>query len=118
MALTDENVQELQVDILKIIKEKGEGGVYETSSGIRYKIINEVNEITQAIAVAPMIGKNKVDYTQTTIVVAGTQDPDGDINNHVIESGFNAATARVQLTEQTKSISKSKWKVNKMVFIL
>ena len=33
-----------------------------------------------------MIGKNKVDYTQTTIVVAGTQDPDGDINNHVIES--------------------------------
>ena len=66
-----------------------------TSSGIRYKIINEVNETTQAIAVDPMIGKNKVDYTQTTIVVAGTQDPDGDINNHVIESGFNAATARV-----------------------
>lgn len=104
MALTDENVQELQVDILKIIKKKGEGGVYETSSGIRYKIINEVNETTQAIAVAPMIGKNKVDYTQTTIVVAGTQDPDGDINNHVIESGFNAVTARVQLTEQTKDV--------------
>ena len=41
MALTDENVQELQVDILKIIKEKGEGGVYETSSGIRYKIIKD-----------------------------------------------------------------------------
>ena len=95
MALTDENVQELQVDILKIIKKKGEGGVYETSSGIRYKIINEVNEITQAIAVAPMIGKNKVDYTQTTIVVAGTQDPDGDINNHVIESGSNTVTSRI-----------------------
>ena len=30
----------------KNYKKKGEGGVYETSSGIRYKIINEVNEIT------------------------------------------------------------------------
>lgn len=79
----------------KNYKKKGEGGVYETSSGIRYKIINEVNEITQAIAVAPMIGKNKVDYTQTTIVVAGTQDPDGDINNHVIESGSNTVTSRI-----------------------
>lgn len=42
-----------------------------------------------------MIGKNKVDYTQTTIVVAGTQDPDGDINNHVIESGSNTVTSRI-----------------------
>ena len=104
MALTDENVQELQVDILKIIKKKDEGGVYETSSGIRYKIINEVNETTQALAVAPLDKEGKPDYTQTTIVVAGTQAPDGDINNHVLESGFNAVTARVQLTEQTKDV--------------
>ena len=104
MALTDENVQELQVDILKIIKKKDEGGVYETSSGIRYKIINEVNETTQALAVAPLDKEGEPDYTQTTIVVAGTQAPDGDINNHVLESGFNAVTARVQLTEQTKDV--------------
>ena len=104
MALTDENVQELQVDILKIIKKKNEGGVYETSSGIRYKIINEVNETTQALAVAPLDKEGEPDYTQTTIVVAGTQAPDGDINNHVLESGFNAVTARVQLTEQTKDV--------------
>ena len=104
MALTDENVQELQVDILKIIKKKDEGGVYETSSGIRYKIINEVNETTQALAVAPLDKEGEPDYTQTTIVVAGTQAPDGDINNHVLESGFNAVTARVQLTEATKDV--------------
>ena len=119
MALTDEKIQELQVNVLDIIKESDAGKDYTIPrTNHKYRLINEVNETTQAIAVAPMIGKNKVDYTQTTIVVAGTQDPDGDINNHVIESGFNAATARVQLTEQTKSISKSKWKVNKMVFIL
>ena len=53
---------------------------------------------------APIVGRNKVDYSQTTIVVAGTQAPDGDINNHVLESGFNAVTARVQLTEQTKDV--------------
>ncbi|KXT67141.1 hypothetical protein [Streptococcus sp. DD04] len=104
MALTDENIQELQVNVLKIIKAKDEGGVYETNSGIKYKIIKETNETTQAIAVAPIVGRNKVDYSQTTIVVAGTQAPGGDINNHVLESGFNAVTARVQLTEQTKDV--------------
>ncbi|WP_061422888.1 hypothetical protein, partial [Streptococcus cristatus] len=104
MALTDENIQELQVNILKIIKEKDEGGVYETNSGIKYKIIKETNETTQAIAVAPIVGRNKVDYSQTTIVVAGTQAPGGDINNHVLESGFNAVMARNQLTEQTKDV--------------
>ena len=65
-----------------------------------------------------MIGKNKVDYTQTTIVVAGTQSPNNENNNHVTESGFNAVLARNQLTEQTKVILKSKWKVNKMIFML
>lgn len=105
MALTDERIQELQVGVLDVIKEHNEGESFSIKEGgPRYVLIKEVNETTQAIAVAPMIGKNKVDYTQTTIVVAGTQDPDGDINNHVIESGFNAATARVQLTEQTKDV--------------
>ena len=51
MALTDENIQELQVNVLKIIKAKDEGGVYETNSGIKYKIIKETNKTTQAIAV-------------------------------------------------------------------
>lgn len=105
MALTDERIQELQVGVLDVIKEHNEGESFSIKEGgPRYVLIKEVNETTQAITVAPMIGKNKVDYTQTTIVVAGTQDPDGDINNHVIESGFNAATARVQLTEQTKDV--------------
>ena len=105
MALNDEQVQELQVDVLKIIKEKNVNEQFGLErSGKKYQLINEVNETTQAIAVAPLDKVGHPDYTQTTIVVAGTQSPNGDINNHVIESGFNAVTARVQLTEQTKDV--------------
>ena len=102
MALNDEQVQELQVDVLKIIKEKNVNEQFGLErSGKKYQLINET---TQAIAVAPLDKEGHPDYSQTTIVVAGTQAPDGDINNHVIESGFNAVTARVQLTEQTKDV--------------
>ena len=119
MALTDEKIQELQVNVLDIIKESDAGKDYTIPrTNHKYRLINEVNETTQAIAVAPLDMEGNPDCSQTTIVVAGTQAPDGDINNHVIESGFYAATARVQLTEQTKAILKSKWKVNKMVFML
>lgn len=104
MALTDEEIQELQTEVLDIINEKNEGQTYTTDkSEIEYKVIKEINKTTQAVTVAPIIN-GQVDYTQTTIVVAGTQAPDGDINNHVLESGFNAVTARVQLTEQTKDV--------------
>ena len=119
MALTDESIQELQVEVLNIIKKEKKGSEFSLDdSGKKYKLINEVNETTQAIAVAPLDKEGKPDYSQTTIVVAGTQAPGGDINNHVIESGFNAVLARNQLTEQTKATPKSKWKVNKMVFML
>ena len=105
MALNDEQVQQLQTRVLKIIKNHYVGEDFSLKrGGQKYVLINEVNETTQAIAVAPLDKEGKPDFSQTTIVVAGTQDPDGDINNHVIESGFNAATARVQLTEQTKDV--------------
>ena len=105
MALTDESIQELQVEVLNIIKEEKNGNEFSLDeSGKKYKLINEVNETTQAIAVAPLDKEGKPDYSQTTIVVAGTQAPGGDINNHVLESGFNAVMARNQLTEQTKDV--------------
>lgn len=100
MALTDENVQELQIDVLRILKNVKEGDVYESPKGEKYIVIKEVNETTQGIAVAP-IYKNKVDYSQTTIVIAGTQTLG---NPHSAESIFNAITARVNLTEQTKDV--------------
>ena len=105
MALTDEKMQELQVNVLDIIKESDAGKDYTIPrTNHKYRLINEVNETTQAIAVAPLDKEGKPDYSQTTIVVAGTQAPGGDINNHVLESGFNAVMARNQLTEQTKDV--------------
>lgn len=116
MALNDEQVQQLQTRVLKIIKNHDVGEDFSLKRGGQKYVL--INETTQAIAVAPLDMEGKADYSQTTIVVAGTQAPDGDINNHVIESGFNVATARVQLTEQTKGILKSNWKVNKWAFML
>ena len=96
MALNDEQVQELQADVLKIIKEKNVNEQFGFErSGKKYQLINEVNETTQAIAVAPLDKEGKPDFSQTTIVVAGTQSPNNENNNHVIESGFNATTERV-----------------------
>jgi len=104
MALTDEEIQELQTEVLDIINEKNEGQTYTTDkSEIEYKVIKEINKTTQAVTVAPIIN-GQVDYTQTTIVVAGTQSPNNEINNHVTESVFNAVMARNQLTEQTKDV--------------
>ena len=105
MALTDENIQDLQINVLKIIEEKAANQKFDVrGSDKKYILINEVNETTQAIAVAPLDKEGNPDFSQTTIVVAGTQSPNNENNNHVIESGFNAVLARNQLTEQTKDV--------------
>ena len=105
MALNDEQVQELQVDVLKIIKEKNVNEQFGLErSGKEYQLINEVNETTQAIAVAPLDKKGHPDYSQTTIVVAGTQAFGGEINHHVAESFTNAFMAKGQLTAQTQDV--------------
>ena len=105
MALTDEKIQELQVNVLDIIKES-DAGKDDTipRTNYKYRLINEINETTQAIAVAPLDKEGNPDFSQTTIVVAGTQSPNNEINNHVTESLFNAVMARNQLTEQTKDV--------------
>ncbi|ALF27884.1 hypothetical protein SITYG_06990 [Streptococcus intermedius] len=102
MALKDKEVQDLQTDILNIIKYKKSGNNFGLG-GKQYQLIHKVNETTQAIAVAPIVN-GKPDYSQTTIVAAGTQDMNHDVNKHVAESLTNAAVAMTGLTEQTKDI--------------
>ncbi|MDN5016746.1 hypothetical protein PCY10_04150 [Streptococcus sp. SI1] len=104
MALNDENVQELQVEVLNIIKDQKTGKKFVLDgTGKEYQLIHKVNETTQAIAVAPIVN-GKPDYSQTTIVAAGTQDMNHDVNKHVAESLTNAVGATTGLTEQTKDI--------------
>ena len=74
MALTDEKIQELQVNVLDIIKESDAGKDYTIPrTNYKYRLINEVNETTQAIAVAPLDKEGKPGFSQTTtIAFAGT----------------------------------------------
>lgn len=74
MALNDEQVQQLQTRVLKIIKNHYVGEDFSLKrGGQKYVLINEVNETTQAIAVAPLDKEGKPDYSQTTtIAFAGT----------------------------------------------
>ena len=102
MALTDEKVQTLQNNILKILEEHKKNDEITLEDG-HYQLIHKVNETTQAIAVAPIVN-GKPDYSQTTIVAAGTQDMNHAVNKHVAESLTNAVGATTGLTEQTKDI--------------
>lgn len=74
MALNDEQVQQLQTRVLKIIKDHDVGEDFSLKrGGQKYVLINEINETTQAIAVAPLDKEGKPGFSQTTtIAFAGT----------------------------------------------
>ena len=104
MALSDQNIQELQKSVLDTIETVPKKEKFTTEDGREYYLINKTNETTQAIAVAPVLGNGEIDYSHTTIVVAGTQTP-RKINNHVGESFANATKSTIfGLTDQTKDI--------------
>ncbi|MBP2622565.1 hypothetical protein [Streptococcus oricebi] len=104
MALNDQEVQEIQLEFLENIKQNKPSLTTET--GKKYKVINSVNKVTQAIAVAPLNAEGQPDYSQTTIVVAGTQpvsDFSGNYANHLVSTA-NALGARNGMSAQYKDI--------------
>lgn len=63
MALTDENIQDLQA----VTKEKAgysEGDPLTDASGKKYEVVASMDSVTQGIAVAPIVN-GKADYSQT-----------------------------------------------------
>ncbi|EMC26767.1 hypothetical protein SMU85_08723 [Streptococcus mutans ST6] len=98
MALTDENVQDLQA-VSKKEAGSNEGDIIKDDKGRQYEVVNSVDGTTQAIAVAPVDKNGNVDYSQTAIVVAGTQPG-------VNESTDNALKARDGMTPQYKDVRK------------
>ena len=72
MALTDEQMQDLQSVTKKSAHTKKEGDEIKVD-GKKYEVVNSVDGTTQVIAVAPVDKNGNVDYSQTAIVVAGTQ---------------------------------------------
>lgn len=100
MALTDEEIQQIQIDRKKnIVKDSGDLIKIGNKENRKYfTIINIKNETTQAIAFAPSDSKGKhIDYSQTSIVYLGTQV---GLN----ESTKNAIDARGGLSPQYKDM--------------
>ncbi|MCB5077465.1 hypothetical protein LGW76_03790 [Streptococcus mutans] len=79
MALTDENMQDLQAVTKESSVTLKEGAPLEAGSQ-QYEVVATMDSVTQGISVAPIVN-GKADYSQTAVVVAGTQPP-GDKNGN------------------------------------
>ena len=76
MALTDEQMQDLQkVTKKSAVKKEGDRINNVGESKQDYEVVASVDSVTQGIAVAPIDENGNADYSQTAIVVAGTQTP-------------------------------------------
>lgn len=92
MALTDEQMQDLQA-ITKVNAGKKEGEIITDPDNRRYEVVASVDSVTQGIAVAPIDENGNADYSQTAIVVAGTQPPNDEKGNGLgneLDSTFRA----------------------------
>ena len=90
MTLSDQEIRRLQLG-LKVNVKKNEGEIINVGTKASpefYQIVYRQDSITQAMAVVPVDSKDGANpnYQETTIVVAGTQTPAGEINHHVAES--------------------------------
>ena len=85
MELSHENIQNLhrEVRTWKTIKE---GTTVDADDGMQYEIINSENSVTEAVAVAPIVG-GKADYSKTIVLTAGTQNKVNPLKNSFEEIG-------------------------------
>ena len=81
MALTDEQIQDLQGKTKEASSNLEQGDTL-TAGGQQYEVVASTgpDSVTQGISVAPIV-KGKPDYSQTAIVVAGTQPPNDEKGN-------------------------------------
>lgn len=110
MAINDQDIQSLQkANKLKFTKKAGEDlkVILEDGSSQLYKVVVDgVDDVTQAMAVAPYVD-GRPDYSQTTIILAGTQSvADAPLDGKHWKSTFNAMQGWFTLTPQTQDVSK------------
>ena len=85
-------MQDLQA-ITKVNAGKKEGEIITDPDNRRYEVVASVDSVTQGIAVAPIDENGNADYSQTAIVVAGTQPPNDEKGNGLgneLDSTFRA----------------------------
>ncbi|MEX2805573.1 hypothetical protein AB3329_10810, partial [Streptococcus sp. H31] len=105
MALTDEEVRDLQ-EIIKKESSTKEGGIITDKVGRSYQVVNSIDETTQALAVVPVDNSkgDNPDYSQTAIVVAGTQPGLNESTKNAVEASGVFGLTDGQLTAQTETI--------------
>ncbi|AXQ78140.1 hypothetical protein DDV21_003130 [Streptococcus chenjunshii] len=105
--LTDQNIQAIQNKVKKTLSDSSilDGEKPLKAGGLKYEVIDSIDGTTQAIAVAPVID-GKTDYSQTAIVVAGTQliGKEG-FGEEAWNSTKNVVEARSGITPQVDDIS-------------
>ncbi|MGT2737795.1 hypothetical protein ACVRXB_00005, partial [Streptococcus pantholopis] len=106
MALTDQNLQELQNGLKDNLEKErlSSGDTFITKDKKTYQVVNSVNDTTQALAVAPVYSDGQVDYSQTAIVVAGTQPGLNESTKNAVEASGVFGLTDGQLTAQTEAI--------------
>ena len=106
MALTDQNLQELQNGLKDNLEKErlSSGDTFITKDKKTYQVINSVNDTTQALAVAPVYSDGQVDYSQTAIVVAGTQPGFNESTKNAVEASGGFGLTDGKLTAQTADI--------------
>ena len=106
MALNDQQIQYLQSQV-KDYSTNGKSKIEDFETGQYYKVINRTpgdpnsKDVTQAIAVAPIDSSGNVDYSQTAIIVAGTQPENPASFGNAVKAAWDPTSS---LTAQTQDI--------------
>lgn len=82
MALTDEQMQDIQKQTKEASSTKQSGDTIK-AGGQEYEVVASTgpDSVTQGISVAPVDANGHTDYSQTAVVVAGTQPPGDKMGN-------------------------------------
>lgn len=113
MALSDSDIQGIHSKVTNVLKPtKANQKILSGDNpliinGKQYSVVNHVpknlnsDDVTQAVAVAPMDANGNVDYSQTAIVVAGTQPDNPASLWNAVRAGWDPTTS---LTAQTQDV--------------
>lgn len=112
MALNDQQIQFLQSQV-KDYSSNNKGKIENKDTGQQYQIINRTpgnpnsKDVTQAIAVAPIDSNGNVDYSQTTIIVAGTQPENPASFGNAIKAGWDPTSSLTAQTQEVRNFYQS-----------
>lgn len=116
MALSDQQMQFLQKRVTTF-SSNDELKIKDDVTGQQYKVINRTpgdpnsDDVTQAIAVAPMDKNGNVDYSQTAIVVAGTQQDNSTSFWNAVRAGWDPTSSISAQTQDIRNFYQSTKKI-------